>query len=315
MGNKVLVTGAGGFIGASLIRALLARGDKVHVLRRPDSILWRLKKVENQLISHEEEINNNQAILKLIQEIKPDQIFHLAQYGCNPGENDPAMVRKVIIEGAGTIFDACSQVPTVKSIVNIGSALEYGNKTVTMREDMKLEPATAYGCAKAWATFYGQHLARQKNTPITTLRPFFVFGPWQPEARFMPAVILACLRGQKPQISNLKNTRDFIFVEDVVSALILAADKPVPGTVINIGTGKQMTLKRAAEVILKNTGTKLKLETGLVGRSFDKNNAVWRADISQAKKLLGWEPKFSQEEGIIKTIKWFNENQNLYKNI
>lgn len=313
MGKRVFITGAGGFIGANLVRALLKRGDEVHILRRPESFLWRLKEVNKKLLAHNIELSDSGQVLKLLKDIQPEQVYHLAQYGCNPGENDPDQVRKVIIQGTGALFDACAQVPSVKGIVNIGSALEYGNRSVIMKEEMRLEPTTPYGCAKAWTTHYGQHLARQSNVPIVTLRPFFVFGPWQPIERFMPAVILSSLRGQKPQISNPNIGRDFIFVEDVVRAMMLAGDKHPAGAVINIGAGKEMTLKKAADIILKETGSKIKIETGVAGRIFDKPSSKWQADISQAKKLIGWKPKFSQKEGIIKTIKWFNENQNLYK--
>ena len=101
-------------------------------------------------------------------------------------------------------------------------------------------------------------------------------------------------------------------IVDVVRACILVSDDPRPGEVINIGFGRQMTFKEAAEIILKHTGAKVNIEIGGVGRSFDKANYVWQADISKAKKLLGWQPQYSQKEAIIKTIKWFNENQNLY---
>ncbi len=103
-----------------------------------------------------------------------------------------------------------------------------------------------------------------------------------------------------------------IFVDDVVRAFILAADKRCIGEVINIGFGQQMTLNQVVEIILKHTEAKITIKTGLVGRSFDQTNRMWQADISKAKKILNWNPKFSQEEGIIKTIKWFYENKNLY---
>ena len=120
------------------------------------------------------------------------------------------------------------------------------------------------------------------------------------------------MRGAAPQITNPLLVRDFTFIDDVVKACILTADNPYPGEIINISFGCQMTFRKAAEIILKHTGAKVSVETGGIGRSFDQTNAIWQADISKAKNLLGWKPEFSQEEGIIKTIKWFNENQNLY---
>lgn len=312
MAKKVLLTGTGGFIGANLARALLARGDQVHILSRPKSVLWRLSQIKQKLKRHNVEIDDRPGILKLIKTIQPEQVFHLAQYGCNPGEDNQAMIQKVMIAGTAAIFDACIEIPTVKAILNVGSFLEYGEKNTVIKENMLLQPSTSYGCAKAWATHYGQLLARDKHVPITTLRPTFVFGPWQPRTRFIPSVILSCLSDKPIQISNPKTVRDFIYVDDIVRAFILAADNPCPGEVINIGFGRQMSLKEASEIILKHTKAKVEIETGIIGRSFDKPNAVWQADISKAKKLLGWKPEFSQKEAIIKTIKWFDENKNFY---
>lgn len=313
MGKKVLVSGAGGFIGANLVRALLARGDEVHILSRPESSHWRLGQIEEKLKRHNIQISDEASVLKMVVGVQPEQVFHLAHFGGNVDENDDFLIRKIVIGGTSALFDACGKVNSIKSVVNVGTSSEYGAKQSVMEEKMLLEPNTPYGCAKAWATLYGQHLAREKNMPITTLRPFSAFGPWESPPRFMPSVILSCLHGVAPKITNPLLARDFIFVDDVVRACILAADNPYPGEVINIGFGHQMTLREAAAIILKNTGAKVKVEIGGAGRSFDRVNYMWQADISKAKKLLGWRPKFSQKEAIIKTIKWFNENKNFYK--
>ena len=313
MSHKVFVTGAGGFIGANLVHSFLKRGDEVHILKRPQSVQWRLRDVKSKLKSHNVEISDQSGILRLIKKIRPEQVFHLAQYGGNPGENDLAIIEKVMIIGTGAVLNACAETDSVKAVINTGSFLEYGEKHVPIKENMFLRPSTAYGCAKAWATLYGQYLAKQKNIPITTLRPTFVFGPWQQPGRFMTNTILSCLYGKPIKISNPKTVRDFIFVDDVVRAFVMAADKPCSGEVINIGFGSQTTLKNIAEIILKEAKTEVDIEYNISGRSYDNANIVWQADISKAKKLINWNPKFSQKEAIIKTIKWFNENKNLYK--
>ncbi|MEK7217476.1 MAG: NAD-dependent epimerase/dehydratase family protein [Patescibacteria group bacterium] len=312
MSKKVLISGASGFIGANLVRALLVRGDEVHVLSRPDSFRWRLDQIKKKLKFHNIQISDKESVLRIVKDVQPEQVFHLAHFGGNAGENDFGLIQKVVIGGTGALFEACGKVNSVKSIVNVGSSSEYGAKQSIMKEKMLLEPNTPYGCAKAWATLYGQYLASEKNIPITTLRLFSVFGPWESPPRFMPSVILSCLRGVAPKVTNPLLVRDFIFVDDVVRACLLVADNPHPGEVINIGFGRQMTLGEATDIVLKNMGAGVSIEIGGEGRSYDKTDVVWQADISKAKKLLGWKPEFTQKEAIIKTIKWFNENKNLY---
>src|SRR3989338_5861428 len=312
MFRKVLVTGAGGFIGSNLVQALIKRGDKVHILTRPGSARWRLADTIKHVKIYPVQTFNERSIFNILKKAKLEVVFHLSHYGGNPNQNDEAMVRKVNIDITSALFNACAKIDSIESIIHSGSSSEYGSKNKPMREDMVLEPNTAYGCAKAWATLYGQYLAREKNIPITTLRLFSVFGPWESPPRFMPSVILSCLRCVAPKITNPLLVRDFIFIDDVVRACILTADNPHPGEIINIGFGRQMTFRRAVDTILKSTGARVKIEVGGVGRSFDKTVIVWQADISKAKKLLGWQPQFSQEEGIIKTVEWFNENKNLY---
>lgn len=315
MSKRVLVTGAGGFIGANLVRSLLARGDQVYAFSYLGSIRWRLTQIKNKLRFYNVEIHNSDAVLKAVEEIKPEQVFHLAQYGGNPNEVDNLLIRRVIIDGTSALFDACAKVGSVNSIVYSGTSSEYGAKSSAMKEDMLLEPDTAYGCAKAWATLYAQYLAREKNVPITILRLVSVYGPWESATRFIPTAILSCFRNMPIKIFDIKAARGFIFVDDIVRAYLLAADNPKPGEVFNIGFGRQMTLLEAAEIIMKYTGTNAKIEVGGTGRSFDKTNKTWEVDISKAENLLGWQPMFSQEEGIAKTVKWYRENKNLYPTI
>ncbi len=310
---KVLVTGASGFIGANLVRSLLYQGHEVHILLRDPGIRMRLEQLKNQLVRHYAELSDPASILNMVSHIEPDLVFHLAHYGGNSSENNTALIRKVIIDGTAGLFDACLKVGSAKAIVNAGSSSEYGAKAVPMKEDMPLEPNTYYGCAKVWATFYGQHLAREKGLPVITLRPFSVFGPWEASKRFIPKAILASLQGEGIlRISDGNIVRDFIFVDDVVRAFIAAAGSDCFGQVFNIGYGEQMKLLEAVALIQKHLNKKIKIESGGECRSFDRANTMWQADISKAKDLLDWQPQVSREEGMRRTIEWFWQNLELY---
>src|SRR3989344_5516528 len=97
MSKKVLVTGAGGFIGANLVRVLLARGDEIHVLSRPESSHWRLTQIKEKLEYHNTQISDEVAVLKTVESIQPEQVFHLAHYGGNAGESDSGLIQKGVI--------------------------------------------------------------------------------------------------------------------------------------------------------------------------------------------------------------------------
>lgn len=307
--TRSFVTGASGFIGANLVRALLARGDEVHACMRRGSDTWRLRGIEEKLVLHDADVSSREELARAVSESKPELVFHLAHYGGNRGQEDSEMIRRVIIDGTAHLYEACMSTGTIKAIVHAGTSSEYGAKTKAMREDMVLEPDTQYGIAKAWATLFGEHLRREKGFPITTLRFFSVYGPYEAPTRFFPAVILSLLAGKPPSLSNKTTARDFVYVDDVVDALLTAPEKDAG--IYNIGTGVSTTLERALTIIKEEIGSTIDITWGsMPGRSFD--TAIWQADSEKARAVLGWEPKTSLEEGIRKTVAWFKENHDLY---
>ncbi len=309
-----LITGAGGFIGANLVYRLLSLGHKVHVLVLPGSNLWRLQPAIPRIALHKIDINNYNKVKNILKKTEPTNIFHLVHYGGNAGQNNLNKIRQVIIEGTATLYNACVGIDSIKSIVNSGTSSEYGKKSEPMREDMLLEPNTEYATAKAWATLYGQHCAREKKLPIKTARLFSVYGSYEHRNRFMTEVILACLRGVNPRLADAKTVRDFVYISDAVDALITISERGKSGGVYNIGFGKERSLKEAVSIIVKNTGFRGDLHWGSYeSRSFDTTK--WQADTAYTEKELNWKAKIDLEKGIKKTISWFKKNIRLYENI
>ncbi|MBT4209325.1 MAG: SDR family NAD(P)-dependent oxidoreductase [Candidatus Komeilibacteria bacterium] len=302
--NKSLITGAGGFIGANLARTLLKRGDEVFALIRPGGDTWRLAEIANDIKIIEVDIADKEVLEKAVKEIKPEFVFHLAHYGGNRGQSDSELIHKVIVEGTANLLAVCAQIDSIKSIVNVGSSSEYGAKTEPMRENMSVEPNTEYGQAKVEAT------KLSKKTAVT-VRPFSVYGPWESKVRLIPAVIMACLENRAPQLANPKTVRDFIYIDDVVDALITASENFMPGEVFNLGSGQQTSLKEIVDLIVKLTDADIKLEWNeIAGQSFDTN--TWVADTKHSSEKLNWQAKYSLEQGIQETIDWFKEYKELY---
>lgn len=307
--SRFLVTGANGFIGTNMVRALVARGDEVHAFVRTLEESGRFADIQTSIHFHQVDITEKEQVIEVVREIDPEYVFHLVHYGGNRGQSDEAMVRRVIIEGTAHLYEACEKAGHVKAIVNAGSSSEYGIKKEAMKEGMVPEPNTPYGIAKVWATLYGEHLRREKGMPITTLRLFNIYGPFEAGWRFFPAVILALLRKEIPTLANPETVRDFTYVDDVIEAFLLAIRGPFG--VYNVGTSVQTSLKEAAELIR----TEIRSETSLVwggypDQSFD--SMFWRADPTLARTALGWEPRTQLAEGVHRTVEWFKENRHLY---
>ncbi len=310
--NKIsLIIGANGFVGANLTHRLLKEGFDVHIILRKTSSTWRINDVKNRLKIHIADITRKKHLKDLFNKIKPLCIFHLAAYGSYPHQVELSRMIDTNIKGLENILETSKDVD-YKSFILAGSSSEYGYKRKPMREGDLLEPASFYAATKASSTLVAQTYAKLYNKPITILRLFSVYGPYEESTRLIPVAISSALSGKKIYVTAETIRRDFIFVQDVVTAFIQAANMPLPhGEIINIGTGKQHTNDDIINTISSILGKKLNIHKGgFEPRQWDTD--YWVADNKRAKKLLHWYPKFSIETGLTETIKWFKKNINLY---
>jgi len=306
---RSLITGAGGFVGANLTRALVASGDEVHVIVRPNGDLWRLNDVIDKISIYPVNIENSTEVEEVFFKVKPDNVFHLAHYGGSRGQTDVDRIYKVIVDGANNVFNACKKIGTVKAIINTGSSSEYGPQSEMMSEDMKPSPNTDYGKAKLEVTILGEKLRKENQMPITTLRLFSVYGPYEAKTRLIPVVILNLMNNTAPQLSNPDAVLDLVYVEDVVEAIIVATRKPFG--VYNVGTGIETSLLNIVNEIKSKLESSMELVWGGdTGRGSE--TVHWQADTSKAQQVLGWKAQTSFLIGIEKTINWFKESKDLY---
>lgn len=304
--NKtVLITGGSGFIGANLTHSLINQSAKVHLFLRPEAKTWRLKQILGKLKIHNADIANKSAVEKIIKKIKPQVIFHLAVYGAYPAQTDFSATVKTNILGTVNLLEPIKNSRTV--MVNTGTSSEYGYKNKPMKETDSLEPTFFYAASKAATSWLCQVFAKQFNQPTITLRPFSVYGDWEEQSRFIPTIINNCLNNQPIKLVAGKQVRDWLYVEDMVRAYLMAGQRPdLKGEIFNIGSGKQVLVSEAAKKIIKLINNPVKVEIGgYQPRQWDTGN--WQADITKAKKILGWEPKYSLEQGLKKTITWWGD--------
>jgi nucleoside-diphosphate-sugar epimerase len=313
--DKVLITGASGFVGSNLARRLLREGCEVHILSRPLSPQWRLKDILPKLNNHTIDLLELQKLKELIRTIKPEIIFHLAALGVFNGISPS---EKKLFEnnflGTVNLIRACNEIE-YKCFINTGSSSEYGPKEKPMKETDICEPMNAYGISKLAALLYGSFIAKTENRPIIGLRLFSPFGYFDDIQRLIPSVIISALQNKDILLSNPQGVRDFIFIEDVVEAYLkfINEAEQFKGEIFNLGSGEETSAQNAAETICGLTNTESNLKKGVVSpRPWD--TAHWQADISKIKRCLHWKPGHSFEEGLEKTIQWYKNNLSLYKN-
>ena len=311
MSESFLITGATGFIGANLTRHLVKKDVEVHILTRRESNRWRINSILNKVWEHRVDLRDYEPLRKVILKIKPRVIFHCATYGGYPLQREEDKILETNILGTINLLKALSDID-YRCFVNTGSSSEYGIKSRPMSEEDLLEPVSTYGASKAAATLFCQALAKREKRPIVTLRLFSPYGPYEEPTRLIPTVIVSCLKNENPRLSSPYGMRDFNFVEDIVDAYLKVIEMSnMAGEIFNIGCGEQHSVGEVVDTIIKLSGREVKPLWGSVP-SRPNEPRLWQADISKAKGLLGWHPRYSLRQGLGKTIEWFERNIGLY---
>jgi len=307
--KKVLITGGAGFIGANAVRAFLAMGYEMHVLEYPGCDLWRLEDIKGQIGIHMADIAKYEEGEPLIQSIRPEIILHFAAYGAYQGTQQD--IQKTIdtnLLGTINLVRACQRVG-FKAFIHTGSSSEYGIKEKPMKETDVLEAGNLYGMTKAAATLYCQNAAKKDDLPIVVMRPFAVYGPFEEQTRLIPTLITSYLKGESPNVSSPDSVRDFVFVGDLIKAYEVAVERipEVKGEIFNVGSGSEYTIQQVIDTMKRLTNSRVDPVYGEV-KPNQEEPAHWVADVSKAKDLLGWQPAYTMEQGLEKTISWFRKS-------
>lgn len=309
--KRVLVTGGTGFVGANLARRLLADGHEVHLLVRPGHDPWRLAGVLDDLRLHRAGLADAEGVARAVAEAKPEWVFHLAVSGAYSWQNDLRQIVETNFTGTINLLEACLP-HGFAAFVNTGSSSEYGFKRHAPSEEEWLEPNSHYAVAKAAATMYCRFTAQKHGAHIPTLRLYSVYGPYEEPARLIPTLVLHGLEGRLPPLADPGVARDYVHVDDVVAAYLLAAagGGQEPGAVYNIGTGVQTPLREVVEVARQTLGVADEPKWGsMSNRSWD--TSVWVADSGKARRELGWEPAHDFRQGFGLTAEFFRDRPRL----
>jgi UDP-glucose 4-epimerase len=309
--KKVLITGASGFVGNNLARFLLSRGHEAHLLLRQGHAQWRLKDILPDVRVHIADLCDPDEVAAAVKSARAEWIFHLAAHGAYSSQIDTARIVKTNVMGTVNLVQACLKTG-FEVFVNTGSSSEYGFKDHAPNEKEWLDPNSYYAVAKASATLFCRYTARSLCVRIPTLRLYSVYGPYEEPTRLMPTLIVKGLGQRLPPLVNPKIARDFVYVDDVTAAYLLAAtvEADDPGAVYNIGSGIQTAMAEVVETARLSLGITGEPEWGsMKDRIWDTDK--WICDNRLAVEKLGWRPNHSFEDGFRKMVDWFRQNPDI----
>jgi dolichol-phosphate mannosyltransferase len=302
--RRVLLTGGTGFVGANLARRLLGEGAEVHLLVREDHAAWRLHGIASDVRLHQADIRSGDDVGRCVAAVRPEWVFHLAAYGAYSWQGDAQRIVQTDIVGTVNLLEASLR-QGVAAFVNAGSSSEYGLKDHAPAEDEWLDPNSLYGVAKASATQYCRYAGVSRQAPVTTLRLYSVYGPWEDPRRLVPALVTHGLEGKLPPLVSPDTARDLVHVDDATGAFLLAAASAAqhPGEVFNVGSGEQVTVRAVVEAARTELRIAAQPEWGTMqARSWDAS--TWVADCRRIARELGWRPRVTVRDGLRGLAEW-----------
>jgi NAD dependent epimerase/dehydratase len=321
-GRRVLVTGAGGFIGSHLAERLLAEGaDVVCFVRynsRRDPGLLRLLPRESMdrvnLVFGD--LRDPDAVRRA--GVGAEIVFHLGALISIPYSYiHPREVVEANILGTLNVLEAARDNRPARVIHTSTSEVFGTARYVPIDEKHELQGQSPYSASKIGADHIAESYWRAFDVPVTTIRPFNTYGPRQSARAVIPAIVSQALAGRDIRLGSLNPTRDFTFVSDTVEAFLLAASAEpaaVLGEEINLGTGKEISIGDLVELIGRLIGKDLDVsveDERLRPRLSEVERLL--ADNSKALRLLGWSPTIDLETGLRATIEWIGEHPDFYQ--
>ena len=318
---KILVTGAGGFIGSHLTEELVRQGEDVRAFVRYNSrnergLLEELPKdIQNQIEVIPGDLKDPDGVKKTVKGCH--KIFHLGALIAIPYSYvHPFDFIQTNVVGTAHLLNACLDNKVLERIIHTSTSEVYGTaQYIPIDEKHPLQAQSPYAASKIAADKLVESYYLSFGLPITTIRPFNTFGPRQSLRAIIPAIISQAIDDKRIRLGNTKPRRDFLFVKDTVRGFIeLGKSNEAVGKVANIGTGKDISIEELVKKILDQMGKKGEIEVEDRRIRPEKSEVMQLlADTRLAQKLFQWAPRYTLEDGLRETIDWFQRNRSRIK--
>ncbi len=318
--RKVLITGAGGFIGSHLTELCVKQGVKVRAMvhyNAKNHWGWlEDSPVKNKIEVVCGDVRDYDFVFNQLKGC--DTVFHLAALiGIPYSYISPMAYIKTNVEGTYNVLQAGKDRGT-KNLVLTSTSETYGSaQYVPIDEKHPANAQSPYAATKVAADQLALSFHRSFGLPVKIVRPFNTYGPRQSARAIIPTVITQILNGKNTlHLGNLGPSRDLTFVEDTAKGFWAAAKAPCAGEVLNLGMNEEITVAELSRLIAGLMQTKIRIRQERVRvRASSSEVSRLRCDNRKMRSLTGWKPQFSLEQGLRKTIEWFKKpgTLSLYK--
>ncbi len=318
-GKRVLVTGAGGFIGSQLVESLVLAGADVRAFVRYNSrgdagLLRQLSTgVIRELDVVAGDLRDTAAIDRAVRGV--EFVFHLGAIISIPySYKHPMETAETNFMGTLNVLMACLT-HDVERLIHTSTSEVYGTAQFTpMDESHPLQGQSPYSASKIGADKLVESFYRSYNLPTVTVRPFNTYGPRQSARAVIPTIITQALTEDCIHLGNLDSRRDFTYVRDTVSGFICAAQaEGILGQELNLGTGTDISIGELADRIIRLVDRPVEIITEPERMRPEKSEVMrLMSDNGLARRALGWEPAYSLEDGLRETVAWIGEHIDFY---
>ncbi len=313
--KKAIVAGATGFIGANMVRRLIAQGYKVGGMTRKESSIWRIEGIIDQVELHRVDYGNQEEVSNIMRKYHPTQLFNCTQ----PDFmllNDKKNFGNVLCESIqvlSCLLEASTKLNGLKSFVHCCSSniYDWSSDAYLLSEGTLINPTTLRGIVKSTERDLCRYYVSKNNCPVRLARIFRAYGPWDAEDKLIVKTLQSIYQSKELSIAQSEFKRDYVYVGDLVKGMIAFAESDAEsGSEINFGGGQDYSAGEIVNRIEKLSG----LNVVRSSAAYPKNNydkGRFLSSIQKAKDVLGWQPRTTIDEGLSRTIDWYKQYNKL----